>query len=567
MKKRIKLKQYLTRLLLFLLLLQCCIFAAFNWMSIANYRDNEKTTLRHINAIHSDDLEKIMKRSDASLEDILIQQQMLHMLGENSELKRWHSSRTSLELLNSKIEAGEQADLYIIAEKKNKIDLIARNGNIFYPELEGITQFVFSQFERLNGDSNWFCHKIRGKNYLIHYYKCYDHIIAAAVISEQQLLELFSDGDSNTYKYKISDKDNKHLIFNAEYDWDHASFLDIQETCDIYDGALKLQTVWRSSGLSNERDGIIAIMGLIVILLSTSLISVWIFRCFVIREIINPLDEMVAVTNTVKDGNWMEKAALSSSNQEFNHLEKTYNAMLDTITKLKMERYERVIRMKTLELKYLHMQLKPHFFLNVLSSINSLSYQHKEDEIRMYIQALSANLRYMFRTGLHTVALEDEISYIDNYLEIQRLLYKDCFYFYIDVEDDAKKWPIPQMLLHTFAENVFKHVINVNSFTTVFLQCAIEEKNGKRMLKIEMENDNVQFPEEVITRFCKEDAPEMDYKTGTGVGLSNIKKVLYYMYEQTDLVELKNENGQAVLQVFVPEHCVKKEGENESADC
>mgnify|MGYP000343941455 CR=1 FL=1 len=67
----------------------------------------------------------------------------------------------------------------------------------------------------------------------------------------------------------------------------------------------------------------------------------------------------------------------------------------------------------------------------------------------------------MFRTGLHTVPLQDEIKNASGYLEMQRLMYRDCFYVYMDIPEETQQYPVPQMILHTFLENIFKHVISI----------------------------------------------------------------------------------------------------------
>ena len=45
--------------------------------------------------------------------------------------------------------------------------------------------------------------------------------------------------------------------------------------------------------------------------------------------------------------------------------------------------------MKDVQLKYIHMQLKPHWLLNALSTINSMVYQHEEEDVHTFIQAFS----------------------------------------------------------------------------------------------------------------------------------------------------------------------------------
>lgn len=161
-------------------------------------------------------------------------------------------------------------------------------------------------------------------------------------------------------------------------------------------------------------------------------------------------------------------------NKEMSELRDAYVMMLDTITELKIQEYKRIIQVKDSELKYLHMQLKPHFFLNALSTINSMAYQSEKEDIHQFIRAFSRTIRYMFRVGLHTVSLEEEVKSLEEYLEMQRFLYKENFYYYFNIPEETKNYRIPQMILHTFIENIFKHVMDINSFVTIFMRCSFE---------------------------------------------------------------------------------------------
>lgn len=92
------------------------------------------------------------------------------------------------------------------------------------------------------------------------------------------------------------------------------------------------------------------------------------------------------------------------------------------------------------------LQIRPHFFLNAMTTISSLSQREKNREIQRYIDALSKNIRYMFQSGLHTVTLGEEIRHIENYFEMQELNYPDCVFYYIDIPKELEMWKIPQML-------------------------------------------------------------------------------------------------------------------------
>lgn len=196
------------------------------------------------------------------------------------------------------------------------------------------------------------------------------------------------------------------------------------------------------------------------------------------------------------------------------------------------------------------MQLKPHFFLNALSTINSMAYQNKNEEIHDFIQVFSENIRYMFRAGLHTVPLKEEIAHVDKYLDMQKLLYANSFYAYYEMPAQLEKYPVPQMLLHTFVENIFKHVIDINSFTTIFIVCSLEEHNQESMLKIEVQNTGKCFGEETLRRI---NGTEEDGNSSGGIGLMHTKEILSIMYGQNSLLWLENEEPEgSKVTVWIP---------------
>lgn len=242
-----------------------------------------------------------------------------------------------------------------------------------------------------------------------------------------------------------------------------------------------------------------------------------------------------------------------------------YNDMVQTILEMRVQKYEQELRMKDVQLKYIHMQLKPHYFLNALSTINSMVYQHEEENVHTFIQAFSQNIRYMFRTGLHTVPLQDEIKNAEGYLEMQRLMYRDCFYVYMDVPEELQQYPVPQMILHTFLENIFKHVISIDSFTTVLIQ-ALWSFSGKEVyLKLELYISQGQFSQEILD-FVNKDMEITEKKDGSGIGIKNVKEVLKMMYEQDHLLYLENLEPEGTkITIWIPKtlKCTDEEKDEE----
>lgn len=171
----------------------------------------------------------------------------------------------------------------------------------------------------------------------------------------------------------------------------------------------------------------IVIFGFLVLSLLFFGTIVWYMQ----KEIFRPIADLFWVSRKIHSGDFRARAEYNTNSYEMEEVKQAYNDMVQTILEMRVQKYEQELRMKDVQLKYIHMQLKPHYFLNALSTINSMVYQHEEENVHTFIQAFSQNIRYMFRTGLHTVPLQDEIKNAEGYLEMQRLMYRDCIFMSI----------------------------------------------------------------------------------------------------------------------------------------
>ncbi|WP_353184910.1 sensor histidine kinase [Parapedobacter lycopersici] len=116
------------------------------------------------------------------------------------------------------------------------------------------------------------------------------------------------------------------------------------------------------------------------------------------------------------------------------------------------------------ELAFLKSQINPHFLFNSLNNIYSLAYQ-KSDKAPEAILKLSEIMRYMlYESNEDTVLLAAEINYLYNYIELQKLRFKEKIYVALEVDvDDAENHRIMPLLLISFLENAFKHGVSTDA--------------------------------------------------------------------------------------------------------
>jgi len=109
------------------------------------------------------------------------------------------------------------------------------------------------------------------------------------------------------------------------------------------------------------------------------------------------------------------------------------------------------------ELKALKAQVNPHFLFNSLNSIYSLSLKKSENAPEVILK-LSSVLRYMiYESNEQGVALEKEIRFIEDYIDLQKLRTKNPDAVKYRIKGKVKDQKIAPLILIVFIENAFKH--------------------------------------------------------------------------------------------------------------
>jgi two-component system LytT family sensor kinase len=173
------------------------------------------------------------------------------------------------------------------------------------------------------------------------------------------------------------------------------------------------------------------------------------------------------------------------------------------------------------ELSLLRSQISPHFMFNVLNSLTALA-RKKSDGLEPVIIKLSQLMRYtIYHSAVPRVALETELEYLQNYIDLQRLRFGQHIVINFGKKIEQPGFQIEPMLLISFVENAFKHGSAL--VTDPSIDISIECNNG--VLKFDVRN-----------RFV-----EKTHKDEThGVGLRNVKRRLELLYENKYELNIKD---------------------------
>lgn len=190
------------------------------------------------------------------------------------------------------------------------------------------------------------------------------------------------------------------------------------------------------------------------------------------------------------------------------------------------------LKLKEANLKLLQGQIHPHFLFNMLNNLFGLVKEDVESS-REVIVKLSDLLDYMlYKCDKPIVSLEDEIKFIKDYIELERVRHDENFNVTINFTNETGDIKIAPLVLFPFVENAFKHGFHNPDQSFIHMKLNIKEN----ILMFEIEN---KLHKGINDRYLKQE--------GKGIGLKNIKERLELIYR--DKYQLDIINNEKIFKV------------------
>lgn len=509
--------------------------------------ENRHKEIGHLLNIYETSLEYGLNSTDNNLLSIAQEQKSLEELSNAEEARRYYAATDMLDIIKRLRSNNDTVDM-LIAIGNYENDVSDASARLTVKDRDAIIAYMNDRrAERKDGEKmptgtqGWIVVTVGKEQYLLRSYDTQDYSAAAWIKADtflDQVLRL--EHDTNRI-LALEDKEGVRIAGEA------------------YEGTKSME-VWRKEigkyhlilvctvegNTIYEQIPLLPVAILSIVLLMIGLLA-WLYW-YVRREIFQPIRALMYTIEYIQNGDYRHRVETRCENREFSVLNAAFNTMLDTIVELRISEYERQLCQKEAEIKYFQMQIKPHFFLNAIATIHSMSFDNRGEEIRAYIAALSDNIRYMFKAGLHTVPIAEELDHLEKYLEMQEILYPGCVFCYMDRPQELMEWQIPQMILHTFLENKYKHTVKVGNILSIYIAVKEIQRQGQKALEVTIEDDGEMFPENVIQKKW-----EINDQNGHGVGLYNVARTMEIMYGMPDLLKFDNISGGTKITICFPE--------------
>lgn len=418
-----------------------------------------------------------------------------------------------------------------------------------YLKRREVKQLIYEKIvnQELDNLGRYMICKGEQQNYMIRLIKIEDSYFVVGV-SEEELLSTLQyaayDGNSISFAAK---EDGTAIFQSKAFDGvltvqQEGSYITIDDKQYLQTGYMSDKTGYYF-GMLTEKNSITEQMWIFrVLFMIMFMVLMFIIPgsfYIIYRYVEKPIEKISGTMNQIAEGGLDVTVEEGSKIIELAQLVRAFNHMIERIKQLKIEKYEVKLEAQKATMQYLQLQIKPHFYANVLNIIYSLAQRKDYETIQRISKAIVNYSRYMFRDTSELVELQREIEHVRYYMEIQEIRYCMQITCRIEVEEETKSALIPPFIIQSFVENSVKY-----AFTT------------KRSCEIGIRVETDEAREELTIRICdngdgySDELLHLDWnqKNEDGhIGLTNVYRRLKLIYDDKAQIRLQNHNGAVTI--------------------
>jgi two-component system LytT family sensor kinase len=190
-------------------------------------------------------------------------------------------------------------------------------------------------------------------------------------------------------------------------------------------------------------------------------------------------------------------------------------------------------------------QINPHFLFNTLNTVSSLI-RYDPDTARGVVIKLSNILRRLLRKHETFVPLQEELDFIDDYLDIEVARFgRDNLQIHKNIASHTLDAFVPSMLLQPIVENALKHGLAAKIGLG---ELTITTVTHEGRLIVTIEDNGVGIPKERIGQVF-----------GDGIGISNVHERLRVLYGGDFRMDISSSEGKGTrIQIEIPELAMER---------
>ncbi len=239
----------------------------------------------------------------------------------------------------------------------------------------------------------------------------------------------------------------------------------------------------------------------------------------------------------------VEKGLANIYHEELN--KKNMELLRETKIKSELEK-----ALKTAELKALQSQLNPHFLFNVLNTIGSLALLEGATKTEELAISFAEMLRDTLKKSDKIVTLETAVSYVEKYLNIQKIRFGNRLEYNIDIQEEILDIKIPFMTLQPFVENSINHGLDCKEEGGYI---NIIGKSIGEDVSINIIDNGIGISKNKIDMILDNSSQEDFKSNSTGIGIKNVNNMLKNYFGEKYAIDIDSKiNAGTIIKIKIP---------------
>lgn len=256
------------------------------------------------------------------------------------------------------------------------------------------------------------------------------------------------------------------------------------------------------------------------------------------RNVLGPLLVVEASLRQIESDHLDYRIEGRASTREFQYLYDAYNHMAESLKNLTIEAYEHEVEKARLDAINSRLQVNPHMLLNSFNLLYSLALSRDFQCIQDYAKNLMKYFRYILRKDQNLVTIADEMEFISNYLNAQKIRYPDAFTSVYRMDEEVEQIQIPPFIIENFVENSIKYGLKAGGLMEVIVIVRKED----RILKISILDTGNGMPAEILEKLNRGEVVEN--ATGRHIGVWNCRKRIQMYYGENAVLKISSTPGE-----------------------
>lgn len=288
----------------------------------------------------------------------------------------------------------------------------------------------------------------------------------------------------------------------------------------------------------------------------------WLFMLMINRSFTIRLQELSEVLKHIDEEKLVEiknvrgKDEIGSVMRNYNRMVRTINELIQTVFIDRLREQEMDIERQKAQLLALHSQINPHFLFNALESIRMHSIIKQEFETAHMVEQLALMERQNFDWRTDFIRVEEEITFVKAYLELQKYRFGNRLSYQLDIEEKCRAFRIPKLTIVTFVENACVHGIEAKA-APGWIFARIYESKGFFVIEVEDTGSGI---DKILLEELKEKMEHASIehlKNKKGVGMVNACLRLKMATKNKVSFEVESEVGvYTLITIKIPTLCI-----------